>query len=289
MRATHGSTRISCAEYSRAAGEEIAGTVKPVDLWLLIEYRARWTREAIAVFSETVQERLGALRARNPKMRLALIRQPDRTAGPLTSFWAISREHEPELYRTEFADYEELSFDMDRSDNVHDEKLFAVCAHGTHDLCCAEFGNKIYSGLRANSTNVWQISHIGGCRFAPNVVCLPHGIVYGRVEQADCAAIVSEYERDSVVPAKLRGRSCYPKPVQAAEQLIRSASQLTALQDLSLTSATELQLGHWSTTFQSRDSKQHRVSVVYEDTHFETYKSCSATEPEPRGRFRLVD
>jgi hypothetical protein len=283
------SERNFCAEYSRIAGEDLAGTVKPVDLWLLIEYRGRWERDAISVFPELTRQRLSALRSGIPKMRLALIKQTGRSAGPLSMFWAFAREREPRLYRAEFDDYRELIFDADHLRGETGEKLFAVCTHGTHDLCCAKFGNKIYSDLREFSDNVWQISHVGGCRFAPNLVCLPHGIVYGRVEKADCAAIVSAYNGGAVVASKLRGRSCYPKPVQAAESFLRSSVGLTDLDELTLLSAAETVDRHWCITFISADSTQHRVSIVAEDGQVSTFKSCAAGELSPRDRFRLID
>jgi hypothetical protein len=281
--------RTFCAEYSRTAGEEMAGTVKPVDLWLLIEFRARWEREAIHVFSEAVQLRLKSLRTRIPAMRLALIRQPDRTQGPLSVFWAFSHEHRPRLYRTHFTNYEDLRFDAQQMDGEIAEKLFAVCTHGTHDLCCAQFGNTIYSAMRAICENVWQISHIGGCRFAPNVVCLPHGVVYGRVESADCEAILSGYRHESLLMSKSRGRSCYSKPIQAAEHFLRTEKNLTDVEGLSLMGASETLPGYWSVTFSSRNSNQYRVSLSIERGQTETYKSCSASELSPRERFRLTD
>jgi hypothetical protein len=266
----------------------MAGTVNPLGLWLLIEFRARWEREAIQVFAEAVQLRLKSLRAKVPAMRLALIRQPDRTSGPLSLFWAFSHEHRPRLYRTHFTNYEDLRFDAQQMDGEIAEKLFAVCTHGTHDLCCARFGNTIYTRMRAICENVWQISHVGGCRFAPNVVCLPHGIVYGRVESGDCEAIVSGYQQGSILVTKARGRSCYSKPIQAAEHFLRSEKNLTDVGDLSLIGASENPPGQWSVTFSSRGSRQYRVLLSIERGQTETYKSCSATELSPRERFRLT-
>jgi hypothetical protein len=271
------------------AGEEMAGTVKPVDLWLLVEHRARWEQDAMSMFSPDVQRRINALRARIPKTRLALIRQPDRQSGPLTLYRVFSSESAPRIFRTEFTNYEELSFDADCSGHESDENLYAVCTHGTHDLCCARYGNRIYSELRAVTGNVWHISHIGGCRFAPNVVCLPHGVVYGRVEPADCAAIVSTYNDSTLFPAKLRGRSCYARPIQAAERFLRNAKQYMALDDLKVTRAEETGPGQWSMTFLARDANQHRVSLVAKGGPASTYKSCSAIELSPRECFSLIE
>lgn len=161
-----------CAEYSRTANEQLFGTVKPIDLWLLIEFRGRWEREAIRVFSPDVQLRIASLRSEFSKFRLALIKQPQRTRGPFRMFWAFSREQKSIFYQTEFTDLEGVSFEPDNLRVESAEPLYAVCTHGTHDLCCAQFGNKIFAELGSLRNNVWQISHIGGCRFAPNVVCL---------------------------------------------------------------------------------------------------------------------
>jgi len=281
--------RTFCAEFSRTAEEEMAGTVRPVDLWLLIEFRARWEREAIQVFSEAVQLRLKSLRTRIPATRLTLIRQQDRVRGPLSLFWAFSDERKPRLYRTQFTNYEDLRFDEEKLGGETKEKLFAVCTHGRHDPCCARFGNAIYSRMQAICENVWQISHIGGCRFAPNVVCLPHGIVYGRVESSECEAIVSGYNQGSLLVSRARGRSCYSKPIQAAEHFLRTEKNLTDFEDLSLTGATETLPGQWSVTFSSRNSSQYRVLLSMEGGQTETYKSCSASELLPRARFRLND
>jgi hypothetical protein len=276
--------RTFCAEYSRAAGEEMAGTVKPSDLWLLIEYRGRWEREVITGLPEILRERISRLRSRVPGMRMALIKQTDRNSGPLSAFWAFSSELGPRLFRTDFDTYQELSLDFEQLQGEAAQTMFAVCTHGTHDLCCAQFGNKIYSEMSASSEDVWQVSHIGGCRFAPNVVCLPHGVVYGRVERVDCAAIVSTYNQGLLLLPKLRGRSCYAKPAQAAEQFLRTAKHLAALQDLRLTGQEEIEPGRWSMTFLTRDSVQHQVSVAREENHRNTFKSCSAMELSPRER-----
>jgi hypothetical protein len=281
--------RSFCAEYSRTAGEQLAGTVKPVDLWLLVEYRGRWGPDAISVFPATVQAGLRALKSKIPRMRLALIKQPGRQTGALRVFWAFSREHGSTLHSQEFSGYEELSFETEQLQAPVSEKIFAVCTHGAHDLCCAEYGNKIYSEIRSLTSGVWHISHLGGCRFAPNLICLPHGVIYGRVERADCAALVSNYQADLLLADKLRGRSCYSKPVQAAEQLLRSAHQLSRLDEVTLIAASETEPGLWSVVFSDSDGKRYGVSMKLESGLINSYKSCAATEPSPRERFRLVD
>lgn len=268
----------------------MAGTVKPLDVWLLLEYRARWEHDAVAVFSESVQVRLSALRSKLPKVRFALIKKARRTSGPLSVFWAFSRQENAQLYRSEITDYDALSFDPEFPGETTDEKIVAVCTHGTHDLCCAQFGNEIYDALRkVDDAGAWQISHVGGCRFAPNVVCLPHGIVYGRVERADCADIVASYHGGEVIPEKLRGRSCYSKPVQAAERFLRMSKRLSRLDDLTMTRAEEIVPGEWTVQFKSGHSTCYNLSVRTCSRNARTYKSCAATAVSPRENFQIAE
>ena len=59
---------------------------------------------------------------------------------------------------------------------------YLVCAHGRHDTCCAVRGRPLRGRLAgARPEPEWECSHVGGCRFAPAVVLLPHGYVLGAV------------------------------------------------------------------------------------------------------------
>ena len=61
-----------------------------------------------------------------------------------------------------------------------DGPLFCVCAHGRHDACCAERGRPTAAALtRTHPEETWEVSHIGGDRFAPNMLVLPQGLYYG--------------------------------------------------------------------------------------------------------------
>ena len=95
---------------------------------------------------------------------------------------------------------------------------YLVCTNGQRDLCCARFGLPVYNRLREMvAERVWQVSHLGGHRFAPNVLVLPDGLLYGRVNPDGLAGFVAAVEGGAVDFGRLRGRSCYPKHVQAAE------------------------------------------------------------------------
>ena len=114
--------------------------------------------------------------------------------------------------------------------------IYLVCAHGGHDACCALRGRPLARSLPApGPADVWECSHLGGDRFAANVVVLPHGFYYGQVP-GDGAELVAAHERGQVALPWLRGRAGVPPPGQAAQHHARGELGLLGLDDLPVTS-----------------------------------------------------
>ncbi len=67
----------------------------------------------------------------------------------------------------------------------------------------------------------WEVSHIGGDRFAANVLALPSGHYYGRLEPEDAAGFTAALHDGRLDLGHLRGRTAYPFAVQAAEVHLR--------------------------------------------------------------------
>ena len=93
--------------------------------------------------------------------------------------------------------------------------VYAVCAHGTRDMCCAIEGRPVAAALdRHCPGRAWECSHVGGDRFAANVLVLPSGQLYGRV--TDPAELASATEAGQVLVDRLRGQVGLPPAGQAA-------------------------------------------------------------------------
>jgi Sucrase/ferredoxin-like len=104
------------------------------------------------------------------------------------------------------------------------DPAYLICTHGRHDTCCALRGRPIAAALAAvRPAGTWECSHLGGDRFAPNLLVLPYGFYYGHVDAAAAIGIVSATERGRVEPTWLRGRSSLPAAVQVAQQHARLA------------------------------------------------------------------
>ena len=222
--------RFYCSEAN--PDEPMLGTADVVDVWLLLEYRPAWKAKAVVDNSLSVavqrwlSDGMATLREAGLKVRPQLIRQPeiDRSdtrllvhqEGMLREFGSNTVGYN-DLIRTPLASLVE---NRALGTSIEAPQYF-VCTNGQRDLCCARFGLPAYAKLRELvGERAWQTTHLGGHRFAPNVLVLPHGALYGRVVADDMAPFVSEVESGRMPTSKLRGRSCYPKPLQAAEGFI---------------------------------------------------------------------
>ena len=237
---------------------------------------------------------MAQVKSRFPTLRAGFLRRTRSSSEWLGGYLAISRDCGSALYSLRLRHLENLDhIDWDlvqRNDPVL-EPLILVCTHGTHDLCCAKFGHATYQAMcaairPAGGASVWQTSHVGGCRFAPNVVVLPQGIVYGRVRVEDCVALAASIRSGRVLTRLLRGRSCYSKPVQAAEYFLRE--QLCETGDLRLLTSAELPGGEWTVVFQ-RDTGRATIRIAVAKSAIQTFKSCSSSELFSRGEFRLIE
>ena len=209
--------------------EPMLGTADVVDVWLLLEYRPVWKARAVEENDLTegvrrwLADGMAALGAAGLKVRPQMIRQPeiDRSdtrllvhhEGVLREFGRDAAGYD-DLIRTPI---ESLVRDGALGATVGATQYF-VCTNGQRDLCCARFGLPAYARLRELvGERVWQTTHVGGHRFAPNVLVLPQGALYGRVTADDTETLVAQVEAGGLHWEKLRGRARYPKLVQAAE------------------------------------------------------------------------
>jgi hypothetical protein len=113
--------------------------------------------------------------------------------------------------------------------------LFAICTHGRRDPCCAERGRPLASALsKTFPDETWESTHIGGDRFAANMVAFPHGFYFGRVGPDEGADIAAAYVAGTLEIEHFRGRSCRPIDVQAAERYLRARDALFGIDDVTV-------------------------------------------------------
>jgi hypothetical protein len=229
--------RPFCSEISAESGEPIGGTASRVEHWLLVEYRGLWSYDALAGSGLSDQVK-AALRARVASLRPAKLlfirRRERRDRAGLTVFFASSTVGGELLAHGRIDRYEEL-IDLDLAGlEPVDHPLFLVCTHGKHDRCCALYGRPLYDVLsdQAGEDWVWQTTHVGGDRFAGNVVVLPEGLYYGRIQPEEAWTLLDEHLARRIYLTRFRGRSTEPFAAQAAEIVLRRREKLTGLDEV---------------------------------------------------------
>ena len=239
-----------CAAASRARGDELAGTASTVRSYLLLEHPGPWGTDALR--DARLPDGLGAHlqdQARRHRVRVLLVRRPGRRASGTATRVVAARA-------AGGASWAEAA-DLDRIDDVRDldlgalgagrslglapeaDPVLAVCTHGRHDACCAEVGRPVALELAAgpHGASVWETSHVGGDRFAGNLVVLPRGLYYGGLDPQSALEVAAATARGEVLLEHLRGRSDLSMPAQAADIDVRRRLGLTGLDDVHVLSA----------------------------------------------------
>ncbi|WP_210439125.1 sucrase ferredoxin [Nocardioides xinjiangensis] len=238
-------TDFRCAVASRARADELAGTASTVRSFLLVEHPGPWGAEALR--DARMPDGLGAhLReaAGRHRVRVLLVRRPGRqAAGGGTRVFAARAAGAGSWLETALLDRIDDVRDLDlaalgagRSPGLerHDAPLMAVCTHGRHDACCAELGRPVARALAdgPHAAAVWEVSHVGGDRFAGNLVVLPRGYYYGGLDPETALGVAAATAADELLLDHLRGRSDLPMAAQAADIAVRREHGLTGFDDV---------------------------------------------------------
>jgi hypothetical protein len=153
-----------------------------------------------------------------------------------------------------------------------DSRYVLVCTNGRHDACCATFGRPLVRALRASrwADEVWECSHIGGDRFAGNIVLLPDSLYFGHCDGEQGERVLAAHDDGRLDLANFRGRSTFRMPEQAAEQFVRAETGLDALDAVR--------------SVEALDDGRHRVTVSGPDgpaAYLVTIERTSTPSPTP--------
>lgn len=297
-----------CAAASIQRDEPVAGTATHVRTWLLLEHPGAWGRDAL--LDARLPDGLGPelkRRAAELRAKILLVRRPRaRTvegAGPRV-FAADADPLRPRLESGVVGDLREV-LDLDlralRSGGssglpAYDGSVFCVCTNGRHDACCAERGRPAAAALaQAHPAETWEVSHVGGDRFAGNLVVLPHGLYYGRIDRASALAVAGGHLAGELDLDHLRGRSGWPMAVQAAEIELRRRLGVTRHGDVVLVDRSAVPdpvaPGARRTTATFRvGGGEHRVVVRTSQTADRVARlTCQAARDNPLPRHEVLE
>ena len=290
--------RELCADVSGAADEDLAATASRVDRWVLVEYRGLWDRDVLggSLLSQPLKEHLRDQLRRLGHSRLLFVKRPERRSYKRRMLYVGScRPREERFYALEFDHHDDLVgydfasalLDGEAPGVPVEHPLFVVCTHGKRDRCCAKYGRPLYDQLKGKVDPewVWQSTHVGGDRFAGNVVVLPEGLYFGRVGEEDLDSILDDYFDGRVNLERYRGRSAYTFAVQAAELAVREKTGLAGVNDVELVKVVRKDEDRWLVTLRTEGSK-HVAEAWAEQAAEPVYLTCGSVTPQRPRRFR---
>ncbi len=271
------------------------GTASTVRAFVLVETPGPWGTDALrdARLSPTVASHLR--RARVQGVRPLLVRRHGRSVPTRSTVLAAHADpHHPWLEVAQLDDPEQLldiefgalaageSLGWERTE----EPVFLTCTHGRHDRCCAERGRPVAAALaRSHPAESWEVSHIGGDRFAGNLLVLPDGLYYGRLEPEAATELATRHRAGDLDLAHLRGRCGHGFAVQAAEWFLRSELAVTASRAVRLTARASH--GQQTEATFEVEQRRWRVRVVQVQAAAQLL-TCAARRPDPIPVHELV-
>jgi hypothetical protein len=229
-----------CSDSSRQIGEKVIGSATHYETYILVECPPPWTTEAFD--SKWVPNNLRILveevkRAKLP-IRFLLIAndQSHRLEESTLLIYQKQKGLSQGYQKQEFLlpNIEQVAgvvkkilrgsipeYEQQRSIT----RDILVCTHGSHDKCCARYGNSFYfsaqntiSHLSLENVRIWRSSHFGGHRFAPTMIDLPEGRYYGTLEQDSFKSILTRSGDISCLNQVYRGWGILPIPLQILEK-----------------------------------------------------------------------
>ena len=281
---------MRCSALADELDEPMAGTVDQRARWLLVEDRSAWDSHAVRDVLGTAFEAA----AKQRHLRVLLVR---RREGPPDAD-AVRRVFLVDPVTTSMAtrtidDLAELDIGMAmRASPTSAIRRPARCSSSARTAAATRAVRCVVerSCPALASEDVWECTHLGGHRFAGNLVCLPDAIVYGRVSAADAPGLAAAYRDGRLDLDHLRGRSILPASAQVAEIELRRRLGHDRLRDMELVEAAEgVDDALWA-VFRTADGRRetHRLELRPERLAPPRPISCRADDLQEPLHWRVV-
>jgi hypothetical protein len=277
-----------CSEEALFRGEPLLATASLVTAWLVVEQPGAWGPDALSE-SQFPGEIAAELERRASGVRILLIRHRSPSSDGPVIFKAHSggpdskpvmvSGHLPVPSGLLDVDFDALANGEPGPGTPVEQPIYLVCTHGRHDICCADKGRPLYRAMSASRPDrTWEVSHLGGDRFAANVLVLPRGDYFGRLEPEDADPFVNDYEAGRLALPNHRGRSIYPRLAQAAEHFVREAEDLVGLDALVLVGYTRLDHDHAEVAFRMPTGLVTALVAAHRGPELD-YLTCRSDRP----------
>ncbi|MBN4003629.1 sucrase ferredoxin [Nostoc sp. LPT] len=241
-----------CSQVSKANGEDPIGTAGTCDHWLIMEIPQPWPEDifdknlTIKALIDFFEEVIVKHRINIRPMLIAPDREYSRPGFTRVLYYYRPAKLFSQFEKQEFVLPEEQAITLvtailkqliQQPNNVSEFQQYQqqtshirelmVCTHAQVDLACGRFGTPLYRRLRkeyapaANGNlRVWQTTHFGGHQFAPTLVDLPQGCLWGHLEPETLDLLVNRNGLVADLHKFYRGWTGLTKFEQIAEREI---------------------------------------------------------------------
>lgn len=211
-----------CSDAARERGDGIIGSAGTAIGWLLIEHPGPWAADvgATAPFPGPVGRQLAGLATRRRVRPLLVRRHGRRTTDTGPRMLMLVDQATGRAWHGSWEEPQDVLAAVQRIGHplpAPAPPVVLVCTHAKHDQCCAIRGRPVAQALAARlPEQVWECTHLGGDRFAPNVMLLPDGVVYAAGDADAAVRIVEDHLAGRPTLDRMRGISGQPPAAQAA-------------------------------------------------------------------------
>jgi hypothetical protein len=238
----------------------------------LLEVHEPWGKKVPrdGELADEVHARLGQWAAAMPGLRVQFIRRPGQAPVERRLFYAAldgDGVHVEERTLPSIEAMTELELDeVEAAARARREPLEAayfVCTHGARDRCCAKWGMPVYQALTdRRPERTWQTSHLGGHRFAPTLLSLPAGLVYGRVSPEEVGRMLAAEDRGEIHDlGRVRGRINMSAAAQFADLHVRGQLGLRRIDAMTWRGDAPGSAVERIEVTMSAESQDHRVEL----------------------------
>ncbi|MGB3514687.1 MAG: sucrase ferredoxin [Microcoleaceae cyanobacterium] len=233
--------KFFCADACRQADEDIIGSGTNYSVYVLIECPYPWEYNAFDSrdLPENLKKLIAEVEEYKLSIRFLLITQNQHQKQNKRKVLIYEKDQEKFING-----YQKHEFDVENPEEIapvikkylegkisnteirkSKTRDILVCTHGSHDKCCAKYGNPFYmqakktiSELGLENTQIWKASHFGGHRFAPTIIDFPNGRYYGLVNRESFQSILLRTGDIKILNRVYRGWGILPTCIQVLER-----------------------------------------------------------------------
>ncbi len=281
-----------CSTASRYFKEQLEGTASNSAAFILIEHCNPFPEKVSQAHFDKDWLKEMQLYAKSIKAKLLLIRNQKTNFKDCKITYVDCKQSSYFSMNTTIANLPTIKLaDYVNAANTtwQTDPFFLVCSNGNKDKCCAKFGFPVYKFFESFNAdvNVWECSHVGGDRFAANVVVMPFGIYYGHVSVEDVGHILVRTLLRKIYKNKFRGLSRRSFYEQAIECYLREHLQNYDIDFEIHTHLLHHEGDRYSVDVTTSNNGHYEVDLKREKIDYPHLLTCKATKQESLSKFRL--